>query len=61
MHAGHRYRTFAGFAVVERDDAAAIDAPRHFMLVLTSGDASIALDATVGVAKKFHSSHDRSP
>jgi hypothetical protein len=61
MHAGHRYRTFTGFAVVERNDAAAIDTPGHFVLVLAGGDAGITLDATVGVAKKFHSSHDRSP
>jgi hypothetical protein len=61
MHARHRYRAFAGFAVVERNDAAAIDAPGHFVLVLAGGDAGIALDATVGVAEKFHSSHDRSP
>src|SRR5262249_26758367 len=29
------------------------------MLVLTGGDASVALDATVGVAEKFHPSHCR--
>src|SRR5436190_146603 len=38
-------------------DAPAVDAPRHVVLVLAGGDAGVALDATVGVAEKFHSSH----
>src|ERR1700716_4745018 len=33
MHAGHRHRAVAGLAVVDGDDAAAVDAPRHFMFV----------------------------
>src|SRR5215475_9028528 len=56
VHAGHRYRTFAWFPVIKRDNAAAVDAPRY--LVLTGGDARVALDAAVGVAEEFHSSHD---
>src|SRR6266446_2459330 len=59
VHAGHSDRTLARLAVVDGDDAAAIDAPRHFMLVLAGGDAGVALDATVGVAEKFHPSHCR--
>src|SRR5262249_30165560 len=49
----------AGFAVVDGDDAAAVDAPRPFVLILAGGGASVALDATVGVAEKFHPSHCR--
>src|SRR3984893_1092253 len=58
MHAGHRHRAFAGLAVIDGDDAAAIDAPRHFMFVLAGGHAGVALDATVGITKKFDASHD---
>jgi hypothetical protein len=57
VHARHRDRSFAGLAVVDRDDTPSIDAPRNFMLVLAGGDASIALDATVAVAEKFHAGH----
>src|SRR3546814_13441070 len=57
MHAGHGDRTLAGLAVVDRDDTAAIDAPRHVMLVLARGDAGVALDAAVGIAKEFHPGH----
>src|SRR5207302_10563818 len=46
VHAGHRNRTFARFAVVDRDHATAVDAPRHIVLVLAGGDAGVALDAT---------------
>src|SRR5262249_30384931 len=60
MHARHRYRALAGLAVVDGDDASAVDAPRHLVFVLAGGDARIALDAAVGVAEKLHSSHDRS-
>src|SRR6266481_2659469 len=59
MHAGHRHRAFAGLAVVDGDNAAAIDAPGHLVLVLAGGDAGIALDATVGVAEEFHTCHGR--
>src|SRR5262249_17899775 len=55
------HRAFAGLAVIDGDDAPAIDAPRHLVLVLTGGDASVALDAAVGVAEKFHPSHDLCP
>src|SRR6185295_12123680 len=58
MHAGHRDRAFAGLAVIDGDDAAAIDAPRHFMFVLAGRHAGVALDATVGVPQKFDASHD---
>jgi hypothetical protein len=53
VHAGHRDRALARLAVVDGDDAAAVDAPRHLVLVLAGGDAGVALDATVGVAEKF--------
>src|SRR6266568_2933807 len=59
VHAGHGDRALAWLAVVNGDHAPAIDAPRHFMLVLAGGDAGVALDATVGVAEKFHPSHCR--
>src|SRR5262249_21329116 len=59
VHAGHGDRALARLAIVDGNDAAAIDAPRHFMLVLTGGDAGVALDATVSVAEKFHPSHCR--
>src|SRR6185295_14931533 len=45
-------------AVVDRDDAAAIDAPGNVVLLLARGDAAVALDAALGVAEKFHSGHD---
>jgi hypothetical protein len=57
MHAGHRYRAFAGLAVIDGDDTAAIDAPGHLVLVLACGDAGIAVDASVRVAKEFHTRH----
>src|SRR5262245_20292433 len=58
VHAGHRDRALAGFAVVDGDDAPAVDAPRHLVLVLAGSDAGVAFDAAVGVAEKFHPSHD---
>src|SRR5262249_24431035 len=58
MHARHRNRALARLAVIDGDDAPAVDAPRHLVLVLAGGDTSVALDATVGVAEKFHSRHD---
>src|SRR5215831_4805331 len=57
VHAGHRNRPFAGFAVLERHDAAPIDAPRHFVLILAGSNAGVAFDAPVGIAKKFHPGH----
>src|SRR5260221_14574586 len=59
VHAGHRDRALAGLPVIDRDDAAAVDAPRHFVLVLAGGDAGVALDAAGGVAEKFHPGHRR--
>src|SRR5450830_1592806 len=41
VHAGHRYRAFARHAVVDRDDAAAVDAPWDLVLVLASGHAAV--------------------
>src|SRR6266852_1396327 len=61
VHAGHGDRTLAGLAVVDSDDAPAVDAPRHLVLVLAGGDAGVALDAAVGVAEEFHSRHIASP
>src|SRR5262245_17687137 len=59
VHARHADRALARLAVIDRDDPPAVDAPRHFVLVLAGGDAGVALDATVGVAEKFHPSHCR--
>src|ERR1051326_89927 len=57
VHASHRHRALAGPAVVDGHDAAAVDAPRHLVLVLAGGDAGVALDAAIRVAQEFHSSH----
>src|SRR5664279_3077815 len=57
VHAGHGDRALAGLAVIDSDDAPAVDAPGHLVFVLTGGDAGVAFDATVGVAEEFHSSH----
>ena len=43
------------------DDAAAIDAPWHFVLVLAGGHAGVAFNAAVGITKEFHASHDFLP
>mgnify|MGYP003693834719 CR=1 FL=1 len=51
----------AHHAVVDGDDAAAVHAPRHLVLVLAGGDAAVALDAALGVTQKFHSRHGVSP
>src|SRR5262249_25989742 len=59
VHAGHGDRALARLAVVDGDDAPAVDAPGHFVLVLAGSEASAALDATVGVAEQFHASHCR--
>src|SRR5262249_1799132 len=53
VHAGHRHRALARLAVVDGDDAPAVDAPRHLVLVLAGGDAGVAFDAAVGVAEEF--------
>src|SRR3981081_306987 len=54
-------RAFTGPAVVQRDYATPVDAPRHVMLVLACGDTSVAFDAAIGVAQEFHASHDGAP
>src|SRR5207247_2598122 len=57
-HAGHRDRFLgAHYAVIDGHHAAAVDAPRHFVLLLARGDAAVALDAALGVAQEFHSCH----
>jgi hypothetical protein len=61
MHTGHRYGSLARFAIIDGNDAAAIDAPRYFMFILARGDAGIALDTPISVAEKFHSGHDLLP
>src|SRR4029079_1538295 len=45
VHARHRHRTLAGLAVVDGDDAAAVNAPWHFVLVLAGGHAGVAFNA----------------
>src|SRR3989454_265685 len=58
VHAGHRDRFLgADDAVIDGHHAAAVDAPRHFVLLLACGDAAVALDAALGVAQEFHSCH----
>src|SRR5262249_21099474 len=59
LHARYGYRTLARLAVIDRDDAPAIDAPWHLVLVLARGDTGVALDAAIGVAEKFHPRHGR--
>ena len=57
VHAGHRDRALARLAVVDGDDAAAVDAPGHLMLVLAGGDAGVAFDAAVAVTEELHPCH----
>src|ERR1700723_623740 len=57
MHAGHRDRALPRQTVIKRHHPAPIDAPGHLILVLARGDARVAVDAAVGVAKKLHSRH----
>src|SRR5690606_13992580 len=57
MHAGDGDGAFARHPVIDSDDAAAVDAPRHVMFLLAGGDAAVALDAAFGVADEFHSGH----
>src|SRR5690606_14611130 len=61
VHAGHRDGLFTGHTVVERHDAAAVDAPRDFMLVLAGGHTTVAFDAALCIADEFHSCHVGSP
>src|SRR6202008_4261940 len=57
VHASHRDRALARLAIIYGDDAPAVDSPRHFVLVLAGGNAGVAVDATIGIAKKFHARH----
>ena len=58
VHAGDRHRLLgADHAVVDGDDAAAVHAPGHLVLVLAGGDAAVALDAALGITQEFHSRH----
>ena len=50
VHAGHGNRPFTGITIIDGDHAAAVDAPGHFMLVLTCRDAGVAFNAALGVA-----------
>src|SRR5713226_10017296 len=60
VHTGHRHRTLAWLAVIDRDNASAIEAPRHLVFILARGRAGVTLDATIGVAKKLHPGHGNS-
>jgi hypothetical protein len=58
MHTGYR----DGFlstnnAVINRNDAPAVYTPRHFVLVFTCCDATVAFNTPFCVADKFHSCH----
>jgi hypothetical protein len=57
MHAGHGDGLFTWYAIIERNDTSAVDAPRYFVLVFTGRYATIAFNATLGVTDKFHSCH----
>src|ERR1700729_4228705 len=59
VHAGHRDRALARLAVVDGDDAPAIEAPGYLIFVLARGHASVAVNAAIGVAEELHSRHDR--
>ena len=57
MHACHGHRSFTRLAVVQRYDAAAINAPGNVVFVLARSDTRIALDAAVSVTQKLHTRH----
>jgi hypothetical protein len=59
VHACNRYRFLTGNTVIESHDAAPVDAPWNFVLVLAGRYTTVALDAALGVTKKFHTCHDR--
>src|SRR5260370_34194051 len=59
VHTGHGHRTLARLAVIDRDNAPTIEPPRHLVFVLAGGRAGVALEATIGVAKKLHPGHAR--
>src|SRR6266404_809438 len=60
VHAGHGHRSLARHAVIDGDNAPAIEPPRHLVFVLARGRAGVALDATVGVAEELHPGHGNS-
>src|SRR5262249_61934574 len=51
VHAGHGDRALARLAVVDGDDAPAVEAPGAFVLGLAGREANIARDATGGHAE----------
>src|SRR5260370_27393320 len=61
VHTGHGHRTLARLAVIDRDNAPAIEPPRHLVFVLAGGRASVALDGTVGVAKQINPGKSANP
>jgi hypothetical protein len=61
MHARDRDGFLTGDAIVQSDHTAAVHAPWDFVFVFTSGDATVALDATLSVTDKFHACHFVSP
>jgi acyl-CoA reductase-like NAD-dependent aldehyde dehydrogenase len=42
-----------GLPIIDRDDTAAVDPPRHLVLVLAGSDAGIAVDASVASQRNF--------
>jgi hypothetical protein len=61
VHARHRDGPLARLSVIDCYDAPAVDAPWDIVLVLAGRNASVAFDATVGVAEEFHTSHSPPP
>jgi hypothetical protein len=57
VHTSDRDGLLARYTIVQSDNATAVHAPRHFVFVFTSGDATVALDATLCVTNKFHACH----
>ena len=57
MHAGDRDGFFTRYAVIQSDDPAPVHSPGHLVLVFASRDATVALNATLGVTNKFHTCH----
>ena len=58
VHTGDRDGFFTGHAIVQRDHAATVHTPRHFVFVFTGCNAAIALDTALSVTDEFHSCHD---
>src|SRR5690606_30132143 len=57
VHACHGHRALTRSAIVQRNYATTLYAPRNVVFVLAGGDAGIALNATVGIAEELHSRH----